>query len=74
MIKIQKKHIDKEQGKTNDEALRSVNYRATKNKNNINTVNGDSLGVIDSHGVVDSKVSKVLQSKEKRHPVIIKIL
>ena len=40
MIKIlkgQKKHIDKEQGKTKLEAPRSVNYRATQNKNNIGT-------------------------------------
>ena len=35
MLKGQKKHIDKEQGKTKHEAPRSVNYRATQNKNNI---------------------------------------
>ena len=35
MLKGQKKHIEKEQGKTKDEALRNVNYRATQNKNNI---------------------------------------
>ena len=35
MLKGQKKHIDKEQGKTKYEAPRSVNYRATQNKNNI---------------------------------------
>ena len=35
MLKGQKKHIDKEQGKTKHEASRSVNYRATQNKNNI---------------------------------------
>ena len=29
------KHIDKEQGKTKHEAPRSVNYRATQNKNTI---------------------------------------
>ena len=33
MLKGQKKHIDKEQGKTKHEAPRSVNYRATQNKN-----------------------------------------
>ena len=33
--KRQKKHIDKEQGKTKHEAPSSVNYRATQNKNNI---------------------------------------
>ena len=40
MIKIlkgQKIHIDKEQGKTKHEAPHSVNYRATQNKNNIGT-------------------------------------
>ena len=31
------KHIDKEQGKTKHEVPRSVNYRATQNKNNIGT-------------------------------------
>ena len=37
MLKGQKKHIDKEQGKTKYEAPRSVNYRATQNKKNIRT-------------------------------------
>ena len=37
MLKGQKKHKDKEQGKTKHEAPRSVNYRATQNKNNIRT-------------------------------------
>ena len=37
MLEGQKKHIDKEQGKTKHEAHRSVNYRATLNKNNIGT-------------------------------------
>ena len=38
MLKGQKKHIDIiEQGKTKHEASRSVNYRATQNKNNIGT-------------------------------------
>ena len=32
MLKGQKKHIDKEQGKTKHEAPRSVNYSATQNK------------------------------------------
>ena len=35
MLKGQKKHINREQGKTKHEAPRSVNYRATQNKNNI---------------------------------------
>ena len=38
MLKGQKKHIDKEQGKTKHEAPRSVNYRATQNKNNIGII------------------------------------
>ena len=37
MLKEQKKHINKEQDKTKHEAPRSVNYRATQNKNNIGT-------------------------------------
>ena len=37
MLKGQKKHIDKEQGKTKHEAPRSVNYRAKQNENNIGT-------------------------------------
>ena len=37
MLKGQTKHIDKEQDKTKLEAHRSVNYRATQNKNNIGT-------------------------------------
>ena len=35
MLNGQKKHIDKEPGKTKHEAARSVNYRATQNNNNI---------------------------------------
>ena len=37
MLKGQKKHIDKEQGKTKHEAPRSVNDRATQNKNSFGT-------------------------------------
>ena len=37
MLKGRKKHIDKEHGKTKHEAPRSVNNRATQNKNNIGT-------------------------------------
>ena len=37
MLKGQKEHIGKEQGKTKHEAPSSVNYRATQNKNNIGT-------------------------------------
>ena len=35
MLKGQKKHIDKEQGKTKPEVPHSEKYRATQNKNNI---------------------------------------
>ena len=37
MLKVQKKHIDKEQGNTKHEAPRSVNYTATQKQNNIGT-------------------------------------
>ena len=37
MLKGQKKHTDKEQGKTKHDAPRSVKYRATQHKNNIGT-------------------------------------
>ena len=37
ILKGQKTHVDKEQGKTKHEAPRSVNYSATENKNNIGT-------------------------------------
>ena len=37
MLQGQTKHIDKEQGKTTHEEPRSVNYRATQSKNNIET-------------------------------------
>ena len=39
MLKGQKKHANKEQGKTIHEAPHSVNYRAAQNKNNINKNN-----------------------------------
>ena len=38
MIQGQKKQTDKEQDKTKHEASRSVNYRATQNKNNNGTI------------------------------------
>ena len=38
MLKGKKKHEDKEQGKTlKDEAPRSINHKATQNKNNTRT-------------------------------------
>ena len=37
MLKGQKKHTDKEQGKIKHEAPRSVNHRATQNKKSIGT-------------------------------------
>ena len=38
MLKGKTKHIDTEEGKTKHEAPRSANYRATQNKNNIDTI------------------------------------
>ena len=49
MLKGRKKHIDKEQGKTKHEAPRSVNYRATQNKNNIGTT-ALERSVVDTTG------------------------
>ena len=37
MLKGQKKHVDKDKRKIKHEAPRSVNYRATQNKNTIGT-------------------------------------
>ena len=50
MLKGQKKHIDKEQGKTKHEAPRSVNYRATENKKNIGTT-ALERSVVDTTGL-----------------------
>ena len=49
MLKGQKKHIDKEQGKIKHEAPRSVNYRATQNKNNIG-ITALERSVVDTTG------------------------
>ena len=48
MLKGQKKHIDKEQGKTKHEAPRSVHYRDIQNKNNIGTTALERSVVIQS--------------------------
>ena len=56
MLKGRKKHIVKEQGKTIYEAPRSVNYRATQNKNNIGTTNS-KLKIITSTYIYDLKNS-----------------
>ena len=37
MLKGLKKHEDTEQGKTKHEAARSINHKATQNKNNTGT-------------------------------------
>ena len=50
MLKGQKKHWDKEQGKTKHEAPRSVNYRATQNKHNIGTTALERLVVYTTGG------------------------
>ena len=49
-LKGQRKLIDKEQGKTKHEATRSVNYRATQNKNNIRTTGLERSVVYTSMG------------------------
>ena len=49
MLKGQKKHIDKEQGKTKHESPRSVNNRATQNKNSIGTI-ASERSVVDTTG------------------------
>ena len=46
MLKGQKKHIDNEQDKTQHEAPRSVNYRATQNKNKIGTTALEQRSVV----------------------------
>ena len=51
MLEGQKKHIDKEQGKTKHEAPRRVNYRATQNKNNIGTTALERSVVYTTGGV-----------------------
>ena len=51
MLKGQKKHINKEQGKTKHEAPRSVNYRATQNKNNIGTTDLERSVVYTTGGL-----------------------
>ena len=52
MLKGQKKHIDKEQGKTKHEAPRSVNYRVTQNKNNIGTTALERAVVYEFKGLI----------------------
>ena len=51
MLKGQKKHIDKEQDKTKHEAPRSVNYRATQNRNSSGTTAWEWLVVYTTGGV-----------------------
>ena len=51
MLNRQKKHIDKEQDKTKPGAPRSVNYRATQNKNNVGTTALERLIVYTNRGV-----------------------
>ena len=54
MPKGQKKYIDKEQGKTKHEAPRSVNYRATQNKNNIGTTALERWSVVYTAGGLEA--------------------
>ena len=46
MLKGQKKHIYKEQGKTKHGAHRSANYRATQNKNKKKTTQSELKRVV----------------------------
>ena len=71
MLKGQKKHIDKEQGKTKHEAPRSVNYRATHTKNNIGTIALERSVVYTTRGLkaftnftLDSDI--ILNTKKKK--------
>ena len=59
MLKGQKKHIDKEHGKTKHEAPRSVNYRATQNKNNIETTALERSVVYTTEGFKDLSLYKL---------------
>ena len=51
MLKGQKKHIDKEQGKAKHEAPRSVNDRAAQNKNNFETTSFERSVVYTTGGL-----------------------
>ena len=65
MLKGQKKRIDKEQGKTKHEAPRSVNYRATQNKNTIGTTALERSVVYTTEGL---KAFDLIQKmKKKKH-------
>ena len=59
MLKEQKKHIDKEQGKTKHEAARNVNYSATQNKNNIGTAALERSVVYTTEGFKDLTLYKL---------------
>ena len=52
-LKGQKKHVDKEHGKTKHEAPRSVNYRASQNKNNIGTSLSTALFLQDCNCLLE---------------------
>ena len=57
MLKGQKKRTDKEQGKTKQEAPRSVNYRAAQNKNNIGTTALERSVVYTTDLILNSKAT-----------------
>ena len=65
MLKGQKKHIDKEQGKTKHEAPRSVNYRAAQNKNNIGTTPLERLVVYTTGGLKAFHCTDFTQGPDK---------
>ena len=73
MLKGQKKHTDKEQGKTKHEAPRSVNNRDTQNKNNIGTTALErSVVYTTAEGGVRGAGGKGL-SLYKAHPWVVPI-
>ena len=59
MLKGQKKHTDKEQGKPKHEAPRSVNYRATLNKNNNGTAALERSVVYTTGGIKGLSMHKL---------------
>ena len=67
MLKGQKKHIDKEQDKTKQEAPRSVNYRATQNKNNIGTTALERSAVYTTGGGGGLNVDVLPMSNPRRY-------
>ena len=75
MLKGQKKHIDKEQGKIKHDAPRSVNYRATQNKNNIGTTALErsvvyTTGDLKAKSICDTHIVKQQKYSENTRPLM----